>query len=87
MTLQQERVLRTARRYAEHGMDVRTGRSLRLETMRECIDAGWMREADELGVASDGDGYALQPERWVRVYELTDAGREALRALDAREAA
>lgn len=50
-----------------------TGRTLQLSTMRDLEKAGLVSE--DWCVKVDGDGWALEPERYGRCFRLTDAGR------------
>ena len=40
------------------------------------LEAKGLVTAAGLAVRVDGDGYTIQPERWVESWKLTDAGRK-----------
>jgi hypothetical protein len=61
------------------GFDVaRSGRRRRKETAEALVAEGLLKHA--WAVVCDGDGWPVQPERERLGYELTDAGRDRLRA-------
>ena len=50
-----------------------TGRSIRRATMLRLVDKGLVTEVDAVKV--DGDGFKLDPERYVSAFALTDKGQ------------
>jgi hypothetical protein len=61
------------------GAALLTGRSIRAAVARQCVSRGWLVDSGPVLVL-DGDGCALDPERYRHGYMLTDAGRAALAA-------
>jgi hypothetical protein len=76
MTPTQRRALQDAERMPRFGLDGITAKGRR-RAVQALVAAGLLRDAG-LGAECDGDGYAVVPERWATVYEITDAGRAAL---------
>lgn len=73
------RTLRSIRTYNDMGFaGLFTGRSIRVATMRRLAARGLVRS--EAMIVSDGDGFAVQPERWRTGWVLTARGKRALLA-------
>jgi hypothetical protein len=77
MNKAQEAVLARAAALADHEMLYSTRYHTPNKIVQSCLLAGWLEDAG-YGIAADGDGYALQPEREVPCYRITEAGRRAL---------
>jgi hypothetical protein len=60
-----------------HDMAFVPGRTNRREIGRRLAARGLLRDVE--CVKCDGDGWALEPERWASGYELTDLGLSTFR--------
>lgn len=74
-------ILLNCARLAGHDMTYAPARRKPNRHLQGCLDAGWIEE-DGMGVRVDGDGFAIQPEREVMGYRLTDAGRVVIEVRD-----
>ncbi len=72
LTRAESELLDRVRTLDGHGMALVTGRKHRRRTAERLRGRGLLATAD--CVASDGDGYTIEPERWVTGYVLTHKG-------------
>jgi hypothetical protein len=80
LTKAQRSMLVEAARMPRLGFDgVGSRNCARRRMLERMAEAGLLRDVG-LGVLADGDGFTEKPERWMTVYEITDAGRSALGA-------
>lgn len=77
------RFLLAALHKMKHGMVMGTSRAFRRATGEQLRMLGMLSAVEY--VVSDGDGYALQPERWRSGYELTEEGKRVAEELAAQE--
>jgi hypothetical protein len=73
----QMRALETVAWGTEHYGALVTGQSTRRAVVLALLRKGLVADAGMVAVC-DGDGYLLQPERWLQGWKITEAGKAVL---------
>lgn len=68
-------ILQNIHRREGHGMATITNRQIPLRTMKRLESLGLVKDSG-LVLVCDGDGFAVQPERWRTGWTLTRAGHD-----------
>lgn len=84
LTKAQAHMLAEAAKMPRLGFDgVGSTNYARRTMLARMAQAGLLKDVG-LGVLTDGDGWTVEPERWMTLYEITDAGRDALASQETR---
>lgn len=82
MSKAEEDTLFIAKHNDGFGWATASSRQCPMRIIRRCVAKGWLAQEPEACVAVDGDGFAIQPERYKTAYRLTDEGRRVITELE-----